>query len=129
MSIDPTGGPFLTIVQPKLPRINFHPNKPGESYMPCNGSEGEYFHSMWCEECARDKAMNGSVHREGREESDDDWCEILGRSFRETSIPEWVYGADGQPCCTQFVHKSEPIPTPRCAHTADLFSEQEQGLP
>lgn len=112
------------IVQPKLPRVKFYPNKPGEPYRPCNGSEGEYFHAMWCEECARDKEMNGTVYREGREATDDDWCEILGRSFRsDEPLPEWTYGDDGQPKCTQFVPMDQPIPAPRCEHTADMFGE------
>lgn len=117
-------GPVAVFVQPKLPRVKFHANKPGESYMPCNGTEGEFFHSMWCEECARDKAMNGTVYREGREETDEDWCEILGRSFREDAIPEWVYGADGQPCCTQFVPMEQEV-TARCEHTADMFDAEQ----
>ena len=113
-------GPVAVFVQPKLPRVTFAENTPGESYMPCNGTEGEFFHAAWCENCERDKSMNGTVHREGREETDDDWCEILGRSFREDAIPEWVYGKDGQPCCTQFVPMGQPLPQ-RCEHTADLF--------
>lgn len=120
-------GPVAVFVQPKLPRVKFFERTPGEPYMPCNGTEGEYFHSMWCEECERDKAMNGTVHREGREECDDDWCEILGRSFREDTIPEWVIGADGQPCCTQFVPMGDKLPTPLCEHTDDMFGGGEQS--
>lgn len=116
-------GPVAVLVQPKLPRVKFYEGTPGESYMPSNGTEGEFFMAAWCEECARDKAMNGTVHREGREENDDDWCEILGRSFREDAIPEWVYGEDGQPKCTQFVPMDAPIPTPRCPNTPDLFEQ------
>lgn len=108
-------------IQPKLPRVKFLEGAPGESYMPSNGSEGEYFINQWCSECARDKAMNGTVLREGRDDNEDDWCEILGRSFREDAIPEWVYGEDGQPKCTEFVSMDEPIPTPRCLNTPDMF--------
>ena len=46
---DPVG-PVAVFVQPKLPRIKFITRTPGERYQPCNGSEGEYFHSMWCED-------------------------------------------------------------------------------
>lgn len=67
-----------TIIQPKLPRVQFYSRMPGDAYRPCNGTEGEYFHSMWCDNCAR--VAHG--HREGRDAGDDDWCEILGRSFR-----------------------------------------------
>lgn len=114
-----------TLIQPKLPRVKFYSKPAGESYMPCNGSEGEFFMAAWCEECERDKAMNGTVHREGREEREDDWCEILGRSFREDAIPEWVYGADGQPCCTQFVPMGQKEPTTRCENTADMFEGEQ----
>ena len=120
-------GPVITLYQPKLPRVKFMERTPGEPYMPHNGTEGEYFHAMWCEECERDKAMNGTVYREGREENDDDWCEILGRSFREDAIPEWVYGADGQPKCTQFVPMGQPV-TQRCEHTADMFDPPNAKL-
>lgn len=113
-------GPIATFVQPKLPRVKLAENTPGKPYMPCNGTEGEFFHAAWCENCERDKAMNGTVYREGREETDDDWCEILGRSFREDEIAEWVYGADGQPSCTHFVPMGQAV-TVRCEHTADLF--------
>ena len=122
MSDDDKSGPITTLVQPKLPRVQFFPNKPGEPYRPHNGSEGEYFHAMWCEECERDKAMNGTVYREGREETHSDWCEILGRSFRDEPLPEWVYGKDGQPCCTQFVAMGQ-TETQRCEHTGDMFTE------
>jgi hypothetical protein len=116
---------MVTLIQPKLPRVKFHPVKPGTPYRPCNGSEGEYFMSMWCEDCARDKEMNGTVFREGREAGDDDWCEILGRSFRsDEPLPEWVYGPDSQPCCTQFVPMDQPIPEPRCEKTADMFQAE-----
>lgn len=121
---------MVTIIQPKLPRVEFYPNKPGEGYRPCNGSEGEYFHAMWCEECARDKAMNGTCHRESRDPTDEDYCEILGRSFRtDEPLPEWVYGDDGQPKCTAFAPMDQPVPTPRCEHTNDMFGESEQAFP
>lgn len=114
----------MAIIQPKLPRVEFYPAPPGEPYRPCNGSEGEYFMAMWCEECARDKEMNGTCHAEGREADDGDWCEIIGRSFRsDEPLPEWVYGADGQPMCTAFVKVGEPIQAPPCEHTQDLFGE------
>lgn len=114
-------GPVAVFIQPKLPRVEFCAGTAGKRYMPSNGTEGEFFMAAWCEECARDKAMNGTAHREGREETDEDWCEILGRSFREDSIPEWVYGEDGQPKCTQFTPMDQPIQAPRCPNTPDMF--------
>lgn len=113
--------PCITLWQPKLPRVKFFAGTPGESYMPHNGTEGEFFHAAWCEECARDRAMNGTCSRENREPDESDYCEILNRSFRVDALPEWVYGADGQPMCTQFVPVGEPIPV-RDEHTLDMFA-------
>jgi hypothetical protein len=110
----------VSIVQPKLPRVQFCPNKPGEPYRPCNGTEGEYFHSMWCEECERDKVMNGDATVEDADADSDLYCEILNRSFRDDPLPEWTYGEDGQPRCTAFVPKGQIQPT-RCEHTSDMF--------
>ena len=125
MTPDPIG-PVATFVQPKLPRVKFFARTPGEPYRPCNGSEGEYFQAMWCEECERDKALNGTAFREGREDTEDDWCEIVGRSYRtDEPLPEWVYGADGQPCCTQFVPMGQPVPPARCQATVDMFNEAD----
>ena len=117
---------MITLVQPKLPRVEFYPAAPGTQYRPCNGSEGEYFHAMWCEECERDKVMSGQATVEDADIDPSLYCEILNRSFRsDEPLPEWTYGKDGQPCCTQFVPRGQPIPT-RCEHTADLFSGCDQ---
>lgn len=102
----------MSIVQPKLPRVKFAPGAPGESYMPSNGSEGEYFFGMWCEECARDKLMNGEATIEETDKDSSLLCEIIGRSYCNDAIPEWVHGDDGQPKCTQFVPKGDPVPLP-----------------
>lgn len=114
-------GPVRALVQPKLPRVKFFERPPGESYMPCNGSEGEFFMAMWCEECERDKVMNGSATVEDADKDPGLYCRILNDSFHSEGVAEWVYGADGQPCCTAFVPKGQPLPTPRCEHTADMF--------
>jgi hypothetical protein len=121
--VDPVG-PVAVLVQPKLPRVQFYPDAPGEPYRPCNGSEGEYFHAMWCEECERDKVMSGQATVEDADKDPDLYCEILNRSFRDEPLPEWTYGEDGQPCCTKFVPRGQPIPY-RCERTADLFSGGE----
>jgi hypothetical protein len=113
------------LIQPKLPRIKFFEDKPGEPYMPSNGSEGEYFHAMWCEECERDKVMNGSATVEQADCDPDLYCKILSNSFCVAELPEWRYGDDGQPCCTAFVPKGEKLPTPRCEHTADMFAASD----
>lgn len=114
---------MASIVQPKLPRVEFFPDKPGEPYRPCNGTEGEFFISMWCEECERDKVMNGQATHEDADKDPDLYCEILNRSMRDEPLPEWTHGENGQPCCTQFVPIGQPIPN-RCKHTPDMFGEQ-----
>ena len=96
----------------------------GQPYQPSNGTEGECFHSSWCCQCARDKAMS-----EGKpiEECDDnEKCSSLGRSCYKLTDPdypkEWQYGKDGQPCCTAFIEAGQPIPAPRDENTADMFA-------
>ena len=82
---------------------------PGVQYEPSNGTEGECFILGWCCKCARDLDCNGTVHAEGREASDDDWCPILAASFRGEAV-EW-----------REIPMGQPIPTPKCQHTPDLF--------
>jgi hypothetical protein len=94
----------------------------GEQWVPSNGAEGELFWSEWCARCGRDKVMNGTVWEE--DAGDDDYCPILGASFRGEAT-QWVYGADGQPTCSQFVPIGEPL-TYRCECTPDLFGMGEQ---
>lgn len=111
----------MNIIQPKLPRVEFAPDAPGEPYRPCNGSEGEYFIGMWCEECDRDKVMNGNATVEDADKDPTLYCEILSRSFlSDEPLPEWTHGEDGQPKCTQFVPKGQQAPQ-RCEHTPDMF--------
>jgi hypothetical protein len=77
----------------------------------------------WCHECQRDKAM-----REGAdfdECDDNEVCPIIAASFQGT-VPQWVYGPDGQPMCTAFVEAGKPLPVPRCAVTTDMFGETTQ---
>ena len=96
----------------------------GQQYRPRNGTEGELFMRAWCSACQRDKAF-----REGEplEECDDnEACTIIGASFRG-GAKEWVYGADGQPKCTAFVPAGQPIPSPRCEKTLDMFGGPEGG--
>ena len=110
------------IIQPKLPRVKFFERKPGERYQPCNGTEGEFFHAMWCEECARDKVMNGTATQEEADKDQEGcYCMILNQSFTSDGAPEWVIGEDGQPMCTAFWPKDEPI-RERCTKTPDMFT-------
>jgi hypothetical protein len=58
-------------------------------------------------------------------------CSIAGRTFmfdiRDPEYPaEWIIGARG-PECTAWIPIGDPIPTPRCAATADMFSHSGPG--
>jgi hypothetical protein len=90
-------------------------------YRPSNGTEGWAFIEGWCARCARDKEMNGTCARESRDPGEDDWCEILSRSFRtDEPLPEWRIGDDGQPYCLAFAASDQPV---RCERTADMFGQ------
>lgn len=96
----------------------------GEKYRPSNGTEGQQFLGAFCRRCQRDGAMRAG---EPVDECDDDQrCDLIGLTMihdveaREYPT-EWQYGKDGQPCCTAFVPAGEPIPTPRCTNTLELF--------
>jgi hypothetical protein len=99
------------------------PSSAGQRYEPSNGTEGSCFHAAWCERCERDRDMNGTCHREGREPGPDDWCEILGASFQSGGVKEWIFDAKGQPMCTAFVPVGQALPIPRCENTPDMFGE------
>lgn len=91
--------------------------KAGKKFRPSNGTEGECFIDSWCGECARDV---------------DDDCPIVAATFAfdvgDDEYPaEWQYGTDGQPKCTAWVALDDPIPTPRCDQTADMFATPTGG--
>lgn len=100
----------------------------GQKYQPSNGTEGECFYEAWCCQCAKDKAM-----REGADydECDDDQvCKIIADTMAyspdDDDYPkEWIYGKDGQPCCTAFVEAGKPIPQERDPFTIDMFGAGE----
>jgi len=101
-------------------------DRAGEKYQPSNGTEGECFFASWCNQCARDKSMNGE--KDWDDCAPNEICLIISNSMAYSpSDPEypieWQYGKDGQPCCTAFTPKDSPIPEPRCEHTADIFGE------
>lgn len=95
----------------------------GKQWEPSNGTEGEIFWAEWCSRCARDKVMNGTVWEV--DAGDDDYCPILSASFRGEAT-QWVYGADGQPTCTQFIPIGQPLAY-RCEHTPDMFGMGAQA--
>lgn len=89
-------------------------------YRPSNGTEGEMFMNAWCFRCERDR---------------DEDCDILARSFAfnvddprypKEWVCKWVAADDGFPSpiprCTAFWPLGEPLPTPRCQRTADMFT-------
>jgi hypothetical protein len=75
-----------------------HKEDAGKKYRPSNGTEGEYFMSMWCYRCQSEKDY---------EEEKAECCMILlnTMAFTETEPgypQEWQYDTDGQPICTAF---------------------------
>lgn len=104
----------------------------GTKYQPCNGTEGDFFISQWCGNCARDKSLREGEHIEYCH--DDEICNIVTNTMAlDVSDPrypsEWQYGKDGQPCCTAFIPAGEPIPKPivKDEHTIDMFAAMEHG--
>lgn len=87
-------------------------------YRPSCGSEGAAFIAAWCCNCERDKNED---------------CSILAATFAfdvddPSYPPEWCYdeAADSlanSPRCTAFVPLGDPLPTPRCDATPDMFAE------
>lgn len=89
-----------------------------EKYRPGSGTEGDCFFAAWCYKCAR--------HPE-EEDDDVERCEIIYQTFLypatdEQYPKEWIVGKNG-PECTAFVPRGEPVPAPRCEHTADMFQQ------
>lgn len=96
-------------------------------YRPSNGTEGEGFISATCGTCER-SGHHGDVDDVGE---DCIGCSIAGRTFMldvgDPEYPtEWIVGARG-PECTAWVPIGDPIPTPRCTATADMFSQPGPG--
>lgn len=99
-------------------------NKPGDPYRPSSGTAGECFFGRWCCHCARDKAM-----REGAdidECDDNEKCELIANSMAfkpgDANYPkEWIYDAQGAPCCTAFIESWEGVPEVDTL-TKDMFA-------
>lgn len=92
---------------------------PGVPWLPSNGTGGACFHASWCSNCKRDKDMNGTCHREGREADESDWCPILCMSFCQP-VSEWRDLGERH-VCLAFVHVDSDEPLVRCEHTRELF--------
>lgn len=95
------------------------PDLPGDQFIPSNSDVGHAFIDQWCSHCARDKAAREGAEIE--ECDDNEVCQILGASFRGEAV-EWRELPDGQVKCMAFVPAGQPLPTPRCPLTADMFA-------
>ena len=91
--------------------------RPGEQWIPSNGTVGDSFLSDMCGNCARDKAMREGV--DINECDDNEKCEIIAASFRGEAV-EWRKDG-GNDFCIAIEKAGEPIPAPRCPKTADMF--------
>ena len=81
--------------------LEAHADFPGERWFPSNGTDGDCIHAV-CEDCQRDKVLNGTVHID--DIGPDDRCEILGRSFcDEDSVIEWRRMPEGTIKCMAFL--------------------------
>lgn len=95
---------------------------PGEKFEGTSGSDADALFVL-CQDCARDKEMNGTRYREGREAGDDDYCQVLAAALRNEAV-EIRELEDGSLKCMAFVPLDQPITPARCEHTVDMF---EQG--
>ena len=98
----------------------------GQKYRPGNGTEGALFIDGWCAECERDHGMMAGLPLE--ECDDNQVCALIGLTYlhpvEHPDYPaQWQYGKDGQPRCTDFVAKGQPIPV-KDEHTGDLFANE-----
>lgn len=81
----------------------------GKPYRPSNGTEGDAFAGMWCDQCRRDADYDPEQGTGG--------CSIRVEmmAFLEDE-PEYpkqlVHDTDGQPICTAFVAIDAPEPRP-----------------
>lgn len=91
-------------------------------YRPSNGTEGEGFISHFCCQCARSEHLQPGAGTDTMA-----GCPILDLTFihdvEDPEYPaEWVRDAEGARC-TAFVPEGEPLATPRCTRTIDMFGE------
>ena len=85
------------------PNFRFFEGQPGDLYRPTNGDEGLAFDTMFCDYCQKD-----IVWRETQR--DGSGCPIIVAALCDQDPPEWIYGPDGQPCCTVFAEIGAPEP-------------------
>lgn len=95
---------------------------PGEQFIPMSSGEGLLILEEFCTRCARDRAMREGDPIEDCDE--DEVCEIIAASFRGQAV-EWRQMDNGEVKCLSFVMNGDPVPDPKCEHTADLFEKSE----
>jgi hypothetical protein len=98
----------------------------GEKYRPSNGTEGEVFFGQWCCRCQKDKSMREGCNVD--ECDDNERCDIIADTMQfninDDEYPsEWMYGEDGQPCCTAFVASGDERSVFRDPLTIDMFGD------
>lgn len=95
-----------------------------DKFRPSNGTEGDAFVCAWCYDCQRSEHL--------QEIDDGGWapvgCHIVDLTMlHDVGDPEypeeWSFDQAGLPQCTAYLPKGEPIPTPRCPLTLDMFPE------
>lgn len=101
-------------------------------FRPGNGTLGDIFDSQWCAKCKRDAQIR-KAESEGNARAADyaSCCPILTRTLAldigDPDYPkEWVWGEDGKPCCTAFIHvdsdREPPYQRDENAAVGDLFA-------
>jgi hypothetical protein len=73
----------------------------GQIFRPSNGTEGLLFEEQFCWKCSHDGFSKNE---------DEESCEILLRSLCNQHVPEWIWGVDGNPLCTHFIHVDDIHP-------------------
>lgn len=91
-----------------------------EKYRPSNGTEGDFFISRFCWTCARSEHL-----QPGASDDSPAGCPILDLTYiHDTEDPEypseWIEDDEGARC-TAYVPEGEPVATPRCTQTGDMF--------
>lgn len=94
-----------------------------EKYRPSNGTEGDCFIAVFCCRCARSEHLQADAT-----DTTPAGCPILDLTFRhdvdDPEYPaEWCFDEDGAAQCTAYIPEGEPVPTPRCQLTLDMFAE------
>lgn len=92
-------------------------SQPLKLWRPSNATQGDAFMRDWCGTCAHDF-------------KDSESCDINMRTMafdmNEPEYPsEWCYNPQGEPVCTAYILKSEPIPSPRDDRTIDMFEGED----